>query len=135
MYVELITQTSGTGPNTVDERSVIITVLSFGFMSTRMFPDDPFSGELRANFEGDGFTDYSWNTEAYGHICGDPGWLKSFKEELRKKGFSERAVRDIKYGDISRQGTDYVCLDVGQAFYASYRRLLKKMLAEMAHAD
>jgi len=133
MYVGVMTKTSGTGPNTQDQiDEIMITVLAFGFMSTRLFPDEPFTGELRAHFEGDGFTPDSWNVEAYGHICGDPGWLKSFRGGLRELGFSERAVRDIKYGDISRQGTDYVCLDVGQAFYASYQRLIKKELKELA---
>ncbi len=131
MKVEIYTCTDGKGPNTDENaRTVLISKIDFGYQSTTFFPDDPFKGELRAHFDPLGFVPGSWNVEGYGHIHSDKSWLRSFKAGLRDLGISIKGAQDVKYAELDRQGESYVTLDVGPVFYASFKRVAKKMKDE-----
>lgn len=130
MKVQINAHTNGKGKNSEEARLVIITRLGIGYSSLGYFPDDPFNGELRAFFEPSGFTSGSWNVAGYGLISGDRLWLKEFKAGLREVGFSIKAVQNVKYNDKELQGQDYVSLEIGPVFYASWKRMLKKIEQE-----
>lgn len=125
MKVSISANTNGKGKWTTETRAVDIVKLTIGHSSHAFFPEDPFKGELRAHFEPHGFTHGSWNVEGHGLIFGDRLWLKEFKAGMRIAGFSIKAAQNIKYGELELQGDDYVSLDVGPAFYASWQRLNK----------
>lgn len=128
MIVQIYANTNGKGRLSDEERKVAITSIGFGYMSTTYYPEDPFNGELRAYFEPHGFTPQSWNVDAHGQICSDRLWLKEFKAGLREHGFSIKAAQNVKYSTDDMQGSNYVSLDIGPAFYASWKRL-EKMVA------
>ena len=133
MKVNIIAHTNGKGHWTVEERMVQITKLGIGYSSLTYYPEDPFHGELRAYFEPSGFTPGSWNVPGHGLIYTDRLWLKEFKAGLREAGFSIRAVQNVSYnkqGGQGMQGRDYVSMDIGPTFYASWKRLLKKIEQE-----
>ncbi len=126
MNVNILTNTNGKGHWTDEVRTVEIIKLDFGYTSLTYYPEEPFYGELRAHFRSDGFTPNSWNVPGYGFIYTDKQWLREFKAELRKIGFSVLAVRDIDFSEHGMQGSDYVSLDIGAKFYASWKRLNKQ---------
>lgn len=117
--------TDGKGKGTDEIRLVTITALKIGYSNQAYqtaFPGDPFAGELRAYFEPHGFTIGSWNVDGHGLIHGDRQWLKEFKAGLRANGFSIKAAQNVKYGEKILQGKDYVSMEVGQNFFASWMR-------------
>jgi len=120
----IITHTNGKGYWSQEEREVHIKKLDIGFNSLVMFPDDEFYGELRAYFDDHGFTVGSWNVAGHGLIYTDKLWLREFKKGLRELGLSRRAVQDVEYSEQGMQGSNYVSLDIGSAFWASWKRLL-----------
>lgn len=130
MKVNIETNTNGKSKHTEEARLVIINKLTIGQNNQTYFPGDPFQGELRAHFEPHGFTHGSWNVEGYGLIVNDRQWLKEFKAGLRALGLSVKAVQNVKYNVVEVQGNDYVSLEVGQPFWASWQRLEKKAVAE-----
>lgn len=130
MKVNIETNTNGKSKHTEEARLVIINKLSIGQNNQTYFPGDPFQGELRAHFEPTGFTHGSWNVEGYGLILGDRQWLKEFKVGLRALGLSKAAVSNVKYNVLETQGYEYVSLDIGQPFWASWKRLEKQAVAE-----
>jgi len=123
--VEIKANTNGKGLWTEEEKLVIINRIDFGYKSTVYYPEEPFHGELRAYFEPSGFTPGSWHVPAYGLIYTDKLWLKEFRAGLREIGLSRRAVSDVNYSEQGMQSSDYVSLDVGPTFYASWNRLVK----------
>ena len=125
MQVNIEAHTNGKGKFTVEERMVQIIRLGIGYSSLTYYPEDPFRGELRAYFEPSGFTPGSWNVAGHGLICADRLWLKEFKAGLREAGFSIKAASNVKYNDREMQGDNYVSMDVGPVFYASWTRLNK----------
>jgi hypothetical protein len=129
MNVNLETHTNGKGLWTTEQRLVIINKLSIGYNSQIYYPEDPFNGELRAHFEPHGFTTGSWNVPGHGLIYTDKLWMKEFKAGLRSLGFSIKAVQNIGYSEQGMQGDDFVSMDVGPVFYASWNRLLKEKMA------
>lgn len=123
MNTNIITNTDGKGLWSEEVRVVEITQVKIGYKSTDYYPEDPFFGELRAYFEPSGYTPGSWHVPAYGLIYTDKTWLREFKAGLRALGLSRAAVADISYSEQGMQGTDFVSMDVGPAFYASWCRL------------
>jgi len=113
---------------------VFVTKLEIGHSTLTYFPDDPFSGELRAFFDPSGFTIGSWNTEGFGFICGDKTWLKDFKAGLRELGFSIKAAQNVAYEESVMQKPNYVSLKVGPNFYKSWARLQEKAKNETSDA-
>lgn len=128
MKVEITTHTNGKGLWTCDQRMVLINKIDIGYSNQKYFPEDPFYGELQAFFVPHGFSEGTWNVEGHGLIYTDKLWLREFKKGLRELGLSVIAVRDIDYSEQGMQGEDYVSLDVGDKFYASWKRLMKKGL-------
>ena len=126
MQVNIEAHTNGKSQWTEEERMVQIIKLDIGYSSLTYYPEDPFRGELRAYFEPSGFTLGSWNVSGYGLIYKDRLWLKEFKAGLRQLGLSIKAVQNVGYSEECQQGNDYVSLDVGSTFYASWVRLQKK---------
>lgn len=127
MKVDIQAHTNGKGKWSVDARMVQINRIGFGYVSTAYYPEDPFHGELRAYFDPSGFTNGSWNNEGFGLIYTDKLWMKEFKAGLRKHGFSIKAVQNLGYSEQGMQGDNYVSMDVGAVFYASYQKLMKKI--------
>jgi hypothetical protein len=126
MKVNIVANTNGKGYWTDEERMIEILKLGFGYKSIDYYPEDKFFGELRAYFDPSGFTPGSWNVPGHGLIYTDKQWLKEFKAGLRKIGFSIKAVSNVSYSEQGMQGSDYVSMDVGPVFYASWCRLLKE---------
>jgi hypothetical protein len=125
MKTNIVTLTNGKGLWSQEVREVLITKLEIGYSSLKYYPEDPFTGELRAYYEPHGFTQGSWNVDGHGLICTDKLWIKEFKKGLQIIGFSANSVRNIKYGEKDMQGEDYVSMDVGPTFYPSWKRLNK----------
>ena len=125
MQVNITTHKNGKGLWSQEQRMVLINKIDIGYSSLKYYPDEPFFGELRAYFEPHGYTEGSWNTEGHGLIYTDKLWLREFKAGMRALGFSTLAVRDIGYSEQGMQGLDYVSMDVGKPFYASWKRLNK----------
>lgn len=125
MDVNIEANTNGKGLWNEEERMVRITRVGFGYKSITYYPDEPFHGELRAYFDPHGFDSGSWNNAGHGLIYTDKLWLREFKLGMRKHGFSIKAVQNISYSEQGMQGDNYVSMDVGPAFYASWVRLHK----------
>jgi hypothetical protein len=138
MIVSINCHTNGKGHWSEEQRLVIINRLGIGYSSLNYYPEDPFHGELRAYFDPFGFTHGSWNVPGHGLIYTDRQWMKEFKVGMRAAGFSIRAVQNISYSEQGLQGSDYVSMDIGPVFYASWLRLqakLKKDTNELAPAS
>jgi hypothetical protein len=132
MKVNIEANTNGKGLWTDEERLVIINRLDIGYNSQVYYPEESFFGELRAYFEPHGFTRGSWNVPGHGLIYTDKLWMKEFKAGLRALGLSIKAVQNVSYSEQGMQGDDYVSMDIGPVFYASWQRLQKKLkLKEM----
>ena len=71
--------------------------------------------ELRAYFNT-----RDWGIRSLGLLYTDEGWMKTFKENLRKMGFSEAAIKDVDYSEQGMQGDDFVSMDVGDAFIREF---------------
>ena len=99
MQVNIIADTNGKGLWSEEARTVRITELKVGYLSTQYYPEDPVHGELRACFVPDGFNSLEWNVSAYGLIYTDKQWIREFKAALREMGFTVRATRNVSYSD------------------------------------
>ena len=73
--------------------------------------EDEF-GELRVYFNT-----RTWNVDDNGLIYTDKLFIKELKEFLTSKGFD---ATDVGYSEQGMQGDDYVSLDVGAKFIASW---------------
>lgn len=125
MKVNIIANTDGKGFWSIERRSVKITKVDIGYNSMDYYPEDKFNGELRAYFDPNGFTSDSWHVKGHGLIYTDKTWLREFKNGLRESGLSRDAIRDISYSEQGMQGENYVSMDIGPKFYASWKRLNK----------
>ena len=92
MKVHIEANTNGKGHWTVDEETVFITGLKIGYSSLEYYPEEPFSGELRAYFDPSGFTPGSWNVAGQGLIYTDKLWLKEFKKTGEKLQVNDRPL-------------------------------------------
>lgn len=126
MKVNITAHTNGKGHWTTEQRTVRISDLKIGYSSLEYYPEEPFNGELRAYFDPSGFIDGSWNVDGHGLIYTDKLWLKEFKEGLRETGFSILACRDVHYSEQGMQGRNYVSMDIGPKFYASWKKMVKE---------
>jgi hypothetical protein len=134
MKVKIEAHTNGKGHWTEEQRMVIINEIDIGYSSLIYYPEEPFFGELRAYFEPHGFTPGSWNINGHGLIYTDKLWLREFRKGLRELGLSIKAVQDVSYSEQGMQGSDYVSMDVGETFYKSWQRLMKKQpVADMSN--
>jgi len=129
MHCHIEANTNGKGYWTEEERLVIINELKIGYSSLAYYPEDPFNGELRAIFDPHGFTKGSWNVPGHGLIYTDKLWMREFKKGLLSLGLSQKAVQNVHYSEQGMQGNNYVSMDIGPAFYASWKRLNKKLAA------
>jgi len=125
MQVNILTRTDGKGRWSEEKRDVLITKIKISYNSQDFYPEEKFSGELRAYFDGSGIGN-GWLVPVHGLIYTDKTWLKEFKKGLKAEGFSRRALSDISYSEQGMQGDNYVSLDIGKDFYASWKRLLKE---------
>lgn len=117
--------TNGKGLWSEEARQVLITEVKIGYSSLDYYPDEPFNGELRAYFDPTGFGIGSWHVPAYGLVYTDKKWLKEFKAGMRALGISIKGARDISYSEQGMQGTNFVSMDIGPVFYASWKRINK----------
>ena len=74
--------------------------------------DEETFGELRVYFDK-----ATWNVEADGLIYTDPLFIKELREKLHEAGL---AGNDVDYSEQGMQGSNYVSLDVGAKFIASW---------------
>lgn len=125
MDVSIIANTNGKGLWSEEARSVLISKLAIGYSNQTYYPGETFYGELCAYFEPSGFPPNSWNVPGYGLIYTDKQWMKEFKAGLRELGLSVKAVQNVHYSEQGMQGLDYVSMDIGPAFWASWKRLNK----------
>ena len=125
MRVNIEVNTNGKGLWSEEARLVIINRIDIGYSSLKYYPEDEFNGELRAYFDPFGFTRGSWNVPGFGLIYTDKLWMREFKKGLRAAGFSIKAVQNVSYSEQGMQGDDYVSMDIGPAFYASWKRINK----------
>jgi len=135
MKVNINANTDGKGYWSEEQRLVTIIKLGIGYSSLEYYPEEPFHGELRAYFEPSGFNIGSWNCAGHGLIYTDKLWMKEFKVGLRAAGLSIKAVQNVSYSEQGMQGDDYVSMDVGPVFYASWQRLQKKLASKAKNED
>jgi hypothetical protein len=127
MKVNIGANTNGKGLWNETQRTVLITELKIGYSSLVFYPEEPFNGELRAYFDPCGYIAGSWNNAGHGLIYTDKLWMKEFKAGLRAAGFSIKAAQNVSYSEQGMQGENYVSMDIGPVFYASWKRLEKKI--------
>jgi len=104
-----ICRTSGEGLWSEVCQHVMITKLVVSYLSGETIETSKH-GELRAYFDID-----TWNRDGT-LIYTDLLWIKDFRNLLRTYGFSEEAVNTVDYSESGMQGTQFVSLDIGQAF-------------------
>jgi len=72
-------------------------------------------GELCVYFNSD-----AWDIERLGLIYTDQKWLNELCDALGERGYD---VSDIGYSEYGMQGRNYVSLDVGKHFLASWFKI------------
>jgi hypothetical protein len=110
--VKLDTKTCGNGFWSAEKREVKINKLGLAYVH---YYESDFFGELRAYF-----TKRDWNVEKHGLIYTDDMWLKDFRSELKRVGFSESAIKTVNYSEQGMQGDNYVSLDVRDKFVREF---------------
>jgi hypothetical protein len=78
--------------------------------------DEEDFGELRVYFDTS-----TWNVSKDGLIYTDSLFLTQLKDQLTQCGFD---ATDVTYSEQGMQGNDYVSLDVGSKFLASWFNLV-----------
>jgi hypothetical protein len=104
---QVIFNTSGTGYWSGDIKPVVITDMRVAYIN-----DEQDFGELRVYFDTQ-----SWNTGDSGLIYTDKQWLRDLQRFLISHGLTGM---DVDYSEQGMQGDDYVSLDVGKYFIASW---------------
>ncbi len=98
--------TSGTGYWSTAQRAVEITGIELGYVS-----EDKEFGELRVYFNTD-----TWDVEEHGLIYTDKQFYVELQQLIKQQGLTV----DLSYSEQGMQGEDYVSLDVGAEFIASW---------------
>ena len=98
--------TSGDGYWSTAIKNVRITDMRLGYVS-----DDKEFGELCVYFNTE-----DWDVEKDGLIYTDSGFYADLQEFIKQHGL----VVDLCYSEQGMQGEDYVSLDVGAEFIASW---------------
>jgi hypothetical protein len=99
--------TSGDGYWSGEQRAVEITGLCLSYVN-----DEETFGELRVYFNTD-----TWDTMQHGLIYTDELFIKELEAYLIGQGL---AGGDVNYSEQGMQGDNYVSLDVGDKFIASW---------------
>lgn len=103
---KVVFNTSGTGYWSNVQKAVEIVDMQLGYVS-----DELDFGELRVYFNTD-----TWNVNTDGLIYTD----KQFKMDLMEFVKQHGLVVDLCYSEQGMQGDNYVSLDVGAEFLASW---------------
>jgi len=98
--------TSGDGYWSTVAKAVEVTGLEIGYVS-----EDKEFGELRVYFNTD-----TWDVYKHGLIYTDKQFYVELQEFIKQQGL----VVDLCYSEQGMQGEDYVSLDVGADFIASW---------------
>lgn len=104
----VILHTSGDGYWSRAQRAVTITDVDLAYVS-----DDSDFGELQVVFDTK-----DWDVNELGLIYTDSGFFAELKQYLERQGLD---TSDLSYSEQGMQGNDYVSLDVGELFIASWR--------------
>lgn len=110
--VNLNTNTCGNGFWSSEKREVKINKLGLDYVH---YYEGEFRSELRVYF-----TKRDWNVEKHGLIYTDDLWLKEFRSELKRVGFSESATKSVNYSEQGMQGDHYVSLDSEDKFVREF---------------
>lgn len=78
------------------------------------------------------FNTADWNVKDIGLIYTDELFEKELKEYLTLIGLD---AKDVGYSEQGMQGDDYVSLDAGPKFVASFKRLFPKEYASVLYVD
>ena len=108
--------TGGNGLWSIVETAVEITDMRLGYVS-----DEGDFGELCVFFNK-----ATWDVNTDGLIYTDGDFLFELKLFLTQHGL---AGNDVDYSEQGMQGDDYVSLDVGEAFLASWQAKFNTVLA------
>lgn len=108
-----LTEAYGNGLWSVENKKVKLLEASVRFV-------DQTGGELRVKFDTK-----TWNPDKHGLLYTDRNWIKDLRKILVKKGFSEKAAKDVDYSEQGMQGDNYVSCDIGKTFLKEWR--LKKL--------
>jgi hypothetical protein len=94
-------------------KAVTITDIQLGYIDDELDQHGRCTfGELRVYFDI-----ASWNVREDGLIYTDRGWIADLREFLNAHGL---VADDVSYSEQGMQGDDYVSLDVGELFLASW---------------
>jgi hypothetical protein len=102
-----VLETTGDGYWSSARRAVRITEMDVAYCDS-----DQSFGELRVYFDRS-----TWDHRQLGLIYTDTGFLGELRQLLVELGY---AGDDVDYSEQGMQGRDYVSLDVGARFLASY---------------
>ena len=108
--VDTVLHTDGGGYWSNQERSVHITALSVPYVN-----DERDFGELRVYFDPQ-----TWLTSKHGLIYTDDQFERELRSFLETQGLD---ATDVNYSEQGMQGDNYVSLDVGGEFIASWIRV------------
>ena len=106
MQTNVVFNTSGDGYWSEVAKAVRVTGMSLGYVA-----EDKEFGELRVYF-----SEADWDCEEHGLIYTDSGFYADLQEFIKQQGL----VVDLCYSEQGMQGDDYVSLDVGAEFIASW---------------
>mgnify|MGYP003350631055 CR=1 FL=1 len=106
MKVNFVCETDGKGLWSSGKKPVRVRELQIKYRDY----EENF-GELIALFDK-----RCWNPDKHGLIYTDVLWIKEFRQQLVKLGFSKKAAKDVSYSEQGMQGDNYVSLDAGTAF-------------------
>lgn len=102
--------TSGTGYWSSHTAPVRVTDLQVHIL-------DATCGELRVHFNTD-----DWRVDQHGLIYTDPKFIRELREYLAQEHYD---ISDVHYSEQGMQGDNYVSLDCGSGFIASWQELNK----------
>ena len=102
--------TDGSGYWSREAREVRVTALSVPYVN-----DEQDFGELRVYFDTK-----TWDTRKHGLIYTDDQFERELRSFLETQGLD---ATDVNYSEQGMQGDNYVSLDVGGKFIASWNRV------------
>ena len=108
--INTVLHTDGSGYWSRAERSVHVTALSVPYIN-----DEQDFGELRVYFDT-----LTWDTMQHGLIYTDAQFKRELRSFLETQGLD---ATDVSYSEQGMQGDNYVSLDVGDQFIASWIRV------------
>ena len=108
--VNTVLHTDGGGYWSREARDVHVTALSVPYVN-----DERDFGELRVYFDTQ-----TWSTLEHGLIYTDDQFERELRSFLETQGFD---ATDVSYSEQGMQGDNYVSLDVGDQFIASWIRV------------